>query len=106
MADAFDGNFAKWPVRHSTVDPATLAFSVTPDDGKDLPSSSAMPSYASSFFVGGAGDVRVTALQDKTGSLATSVLLKNIQNGQHVPLAVRRIWSTNTTASAIAAFTD
>ena len=45
-----------------------------------------------SLFVGTGGDVRVTTVNGH------DVLLKNIANGSLLPISVKRVWSTNTTA--------
>jgi hypothetical protein len=39
-ADNYDGMRDRWPIGHLPSDQARLVFAVTPDDNKDLPSSS------------------------------------------------------------------
>jgi hypothetical protein len=42
-----------------------------------------------------AGDVRVTTEK------GTDIIITNVQSGETVPLAIQRVWETNTTAEGI-----
>lgn len=83
--DAFS---AYSPQLHS---PGVSASAVTPDDNVDLPFSSR------ALYVGTAGDVSVVMLD------GTSAVFKNVGNGAMLPIRVRRVKSTNTTATNIVA---
>lgn len=70
--------------------PARNAFSITPDDGTDLSVS------CRSLFIGGAGDVSAILVGD-----FSSTLFKNIQAGVILPISVKRVEATLTTATDI-----
>lgn len=72
--------------------PATEAVAVTPSDTVDL------TNYARSIYVGGVGTVRV----DMVGSGA-SIDFVGVQAGTVLPISVKRIRSTGTTATSIVA---
>lgn len=72
--------------------PANGAVAIVPADGADLTIS---PSRA--LFVGTAGNVNVDTAQGDT------VLFKNVPAGSILPVSVRRVRSTNTTAADIVA---
>jgi len=69
-------------------DPILSAFSVSPDDGADLPSATR------ALYVGSAGNLRVSLV---SGDIVT---FQNLAQGWH-PVRVARVWATGTTASAI-----
>lgn len=62
------------------------AAGVTPNDDADLAAISVV-------FVGGAGNVKVTTAQ------GTDVTFNGLVAGQVIPVQVRRVWSTGTTAT-------
>lgn len=70
-----------------TVAPATGAFLVTPAD-------SDLSKNARSLYIGVTGNVRVTTIA------GDDVLFTNVPVG-FFPVAVKRVWATNTTASGI-----
>jgi len=80
-------------------------FAVTPSDTADLPSASGSntPSYAKALWVGGGGSVKLTAAGDKTN---VPFVFQNVPNGTLLPVQVRRVWNSGTTASAIGALMD
>lgn len=77
------GNFAR-----GAKSVANTAQSITPADS-DL----AVPVEA--LWVGGAGNIKITTLD---GSVAT---LSGVVAGSLLPIAVKRVWSTDTTATLI-----
>lgn len=66
------------------------AAAVTPSDTTDLPQFSVI-------FVGGAGNVKVTTAQ------GSAVTFSGINAGSVIPVRVRRVWSTGTTATLMTA---
>ncbi len=70
--------------------PARNGFSVTPDDGTDL------SGICRSVFIGGAGDVSVILVGD-----SSSIMFKNIPAGAVLPVSVKRVEATLTTATDI-----
>ena len=66
------------------------AAAVTPSDSVDLPQFSVI-------YVGGAGNVKVTTAQ---GSVVT---FSGVNAGTVIPVRVRRVWSTGTTATLMTA---
>ena len=69
--------------------PAPDAFSVTPSDG------TAFTTAARWLYVGGNGDVTLVTLAGNT------VLFKNVQIGQVLPIACQQVKATGTTATLI-----
>lgn len=74
----------------SLIAPASGAFSITPAD-------SDLGTPARALWVGTAGDLRVTLIQ------GGDVVLKGAFG--LVPVSVKRVWSTNTTAANIVGLT-
>lgn len=109
MADLYTAMNDRWPVNHLPSDPARVAFAVTPSDTLDLPNAgntSPTPSYAKALYIGVTGDVAVIAAGDKSASGAgTAVTFKAVPVGWF-PVQVRRVMSTNTTATNIVALMD
>ena len=66
------------------------AAAVTPSDTVDLPQFSVI-------FVGGAGNVKVTTAQ------GSAVTFSGMNAGSVIPVRVRRVWSTGTTATLMTA---
>jgi len=66
------------------------AAAVTPSDSVDLPQFSVI-------YVGGAGNVKVTTAQ------GSAVTFSGVNAGTVIPVRVRRVWSTGTTATLITA---
>ena len=71
--------------------PAAYAVAVTPDDDTDL------TTYARSLYVGTGGNVRVIT------SGGNTVTFTSVPNGSVLPVRVKRVLSTSTTASNIVA---
>lgn len=69
--------------------PAQDAALVTPSDTGAI-------SQCRALFVGGAGNLRVTTVR------GTDLVLTGVPAGAILPLAVSRVWATNTTATNIA----
>lgn len=69
------------------------AFAITPNDSTDLATA------ARAVYVGGSGDIRV---QDLDGN---DITLSGAVAGSTIPLAVKRVYSTNTTATNLVGFT-
>ena len=66
------------------------AAAVTPSDSADLPQFSVI-------YVGGAGNVKVTTAQ------GSAVTFSGVQSGGVLPVRVRRVWATGTTATTMTA---
>jgi hypothetical protein len=75
---------------YSTLsDPASDAVAVTPSDTEDL------AVYARSLFIGGDGDINVDMVD------GTTVLFTAVKAGSVIPIRVKRVRATSTTATAI-----
>lgn len=85
MAKVFRKDFAH---------PASDAVSVTPNDSADL----AIVSRA--LYVGGAGNVTVVMEDGEPGD---TVVFSDVKSSTVLPIAVRRVMATGTTATAIVA---
>jgi len=72
--------------------PASDGAAVTPNDSTDL-------SYTSKLYIGGTGNLRVTLRDQADGD---SVTLSAVPVG-FLPLLVKRVWATSTTATNIVA---
>ncbi|MZH02499.1 MAG: hypothetical protein F3745_03625 [Nitrospinae bacterium] len=70
--------------------PARNGFSVVPDDGTDLPVN------CRSLFIGGEGDLSAILVGD-----SSSIIFKNIPQGTILPVSVKRVLSSLTTATEI-----
>ncbi len=70
--------------------PARNGFSVVPDDGTDLPVN------CRDLYIGGSGDVSAILVGD-----SSPVIFKNIPTGSILPISVKRVVSTLTTAADI-----
>lgn len=75
-----------------TTGPATRAFAISPGDGADL------TNITRALYAGVTGDIKVTM---EGGDV---VLLVGFPAGMPIPLRVRRVWSTSTTATSIVGF--
>lgn len=71
--------------------PSTHAVAVSPSDSADL------ASVTKGVWVGGVGDLKVTMFGGE------AVVFTAVPAGTYLPIAVKRIWSTGTSASNIAA---
>lgn len=74
-----------------TSSPASKLEAITPNDSTDLTAKKFR-----ALFVGTGGNVQVLAVGD-----TSPVLLKGVANGQVIPVSVKRVYSTNTTAADI-----
>ena len=72
--------------------PPERAFAVTPSDTDEL------PVVTRGIYVGGAGDLAVVMAGDV---VANAVTLKAVPVGTYLPLAVRQVKNTNTTATLL-----
>lgn len=72
----------------SALDPAITIFDVDPSDVADL------PHVTTAVNVTTPGTIRVTMADGTVGDLT-------VQPGQMIPLRVRRVWVTGTTATGI-----
>lgn len=70
--------------------PAVRAFSITPNDGADL------PEVVRALYVGGAGDISVILVGD-----SSAVVLVAVPVGSLLPIRVKRVRATGTTATSI-----
>lgn len=84
MADKFSAH------AESLSSPPSHLMAVTPNDGQDL------PHVSRGLNVLGTGTVRVTSAQGDTVTLTVAA-------GIVLPVRVRRIWATGTTATGIVA---
>jgi hypothetical protein len=71
---------------------AENAYAITPADDADLPRSTR------SIYVGGAGDVNVVLANDDT-----NVIFVNVAAGSVLPIRVKKVLSTDTTATDLVA---
>lgn len=76
---------------------ASGAFAVTPNDGTDL------PSVAYGLYIGTGGTLKVDTANEGQGE--TTVSFAAVAAGV-LPLKVRRVWATGTTATGIVAFEE
>ncbi len=72
----------------SSIGIANKVVAITPAD-------SDLSDIVQALYVGVTGDVRVTTVEDN------DVTFQNVTGGSFLPIAVKRVWSTNTTASGI-----
>lgn len=72
--------------------PARAAFAITPADGSDL------GFKTRGIYSGSGGTIVCTLLDMKDG---TSVTFSNVPAGVILPLRVKRVYSTNTTATGL-----
>ncbi len=82
MPDAFSSQ------ARSQSDPAVSVFEIIPDDATDLPQVTLALNAASP------GTVRVTTIDGSTSDIS-------IHPGHALPIRVRRVWHTGTTATGI-----
>lgn len=80
-------NFSNFPT--TPISPARSAISVTPSDGSDL------PHVSRALYVGQGGDISVEMAD---GDLT---IFESVPNGTILPVRVKQIRSTATTASGI-----
>lgn len=71
--------------------PYERAVAVSPNDSTDL------TDVASALYIGGSGNVKVDTVQGDTVTITGALV------GTILPLRVRRVWSTGTTATNIVA---
>lgn len=71
-------------------EPAVYAVAVTPSDSEDL------ANVSRALYVGGAGNIAVHMLGDRT-----TVVFSAVPAGTILPVRVRRVLATNTTATLI-----
>lgn len=80
---------------------ALNAAAVTPSDSTDLTLSGATITAGTNngpaLYIGGAGDVKVTMYGGQT------VTFVGVPAGSFLPIQVKRVWSTGTTATSILA---
>lgn len=77
------------------VVPGHNAITLTPSDTMDL------ALYSRGIYVGTGGNIAVTMAG--VDNVTSSVVFKNVASGTLLPLRVRRVWATNTTATDIIA---
>lgn len=70
--------------------PITKLVAITPNDGADLAAATR------AVWVGGAGNLRVIAADD-----ATDVTLSGVPAGTLLPIRVKKVFATSTTATLI-----
>lgn len=66
---------------------AEKAYAITPDDNADLPTATR------SIYVGTGGDLKVDMVDSGTG-----VVFKNLPDGALLPIRVKKVYTTDTTA--------
>lgn len=76
----------------SPADPAATIFDITPDDAADLE----QPTTGLNVIT--PGRVRVTTVDGSIGTIS-------MQPGQTLPIRVKRVWQTGTTATGITGLT-
>lgn len=88
--------------------PARRAIAVTPSDTKDVTNATgdAASCYAKALYIGTTGNVAIVAAGDRSNAGAgTAVTFTAVPVG-FFPVQVRRVMSTNTTASTIVGLYD
>ncbi len=70
--------------------PLSSGFAITPNDSSDL------GQYTRGLWIGGGGDISLILAED-----SSAVEIKNIATGSLLPMVVKRVNATNTTASEI-----
>lgn len=73
--------------------PGTRSFDITPADGADLPVGTRW------IYVGGAGDVKVSLVDDPAAH--AGITLKAVPAGSFLRVAARRVYLTGTTATLL-----
>lgn len=113
MADVYDATKDGWGGNGSAGNypgaPARRFLAVTPSDTKDLPNAAGdnASAYAKGLYIGTGGNVAVVAAGDQSNTLqGTAVTWKNLPSGSYLLGQVRRVMSTNTTATDIVALYD
>ena len=84
--------FSTIPQGFTNIGPATRAEAVTPSDVDEL------AAYSRSLWIGGAGNITVVM------SDGTSILISGIAAGTLLPIRVKQVKNTGTTATLIVAF--
>jgi hypothetical protein len=84
--------FPAIPQGFANIGPATRAEAVTPSDVDEL------ASYSRSLWVGGAGNVNVVM------SDGTTVLISGVAAGTLLPIRVKQVKNTSTTATLMVSF--
>lgn len=110
MADNYDGTRDQYALDVAPLSsrPARRAFAVSPSDTKDLTNTGGDgdPTYAKALYIGVTGDVAVvTAGDNSNGGAGNSVTFKAHPVG-YMPVQVRRVMATGTTAANIVALMD
>ena len=73
--------------------PAATAEEITPNDSADITNG-----FTKGVWVGGTGDLRVIMIND-----TAAVTFTNVQGGSLLPIRVKRVLATGTTATGIVA---
>lgn len=110
MADNYDGNKDSYlcDVLPTAGRPARRAFAVSPSDTNDLTnvSGDADPTYAKALYIGVTGDVTVITAGDTSANLAGKSVTFKAHPVGYMPVQVRRVLNTGTTATNIVALMD
>lgn len=85
-----EDKYSKYPKSIDSV--AENAYSITPDDGNDL------PNVTRSIYVGAAGDLEVIMIGD-----TSPVTFANVQAGSVLPFRIKRVLAGNTSADDLVA---
>lgn len=70
---------------------------VTPSDTVDIPAVTGGTNNGCVLYIGGSGNIKVTTVG------GDEVVFVGLSAGQFVPVQVKRVWSTSTTATNIVA---
>lgn len=95
----YDALKDRWPGSAYSTQPARLAFAVVPSDTDDI-----APKYGKALYVGVSGNITLVPAGDVSDS-PTPVLFINVPVGT-LPVQVRRVLASGTTAGGIVALTD
>jgi hypothetical protein len=103
-ADAYSPDIDRYPNNIAANWQARNAVVVTPSDTQDItnPAGDGALYYAKALYIGVTGNVAVILAGDDVGNPVT---FQNHPVG-YMPVQVRRVMNTNTTASDIVALTD
>lgn len=99
--DNYIAQFDRWTASGEASDPARRVFAVTPSDTLDITNGAGVnaPQYADGLYIGVTGNVTIIAAGDASG---TPVTFANHPVG-YLPVQVRRVMATGTTAGSIVA---
>jgi hypothetical protein len=105
MADNYDVTKDRYAagMGQQSAQPARLSIPVATSDTKDVTNATGdnAPCYAKALYIGVSGDVTVVCAGDNGNSLAGTGRLFKAHPAGYMPVQVRRVMATGTTATSI-----